>query len=77
MWLEEEGLKDLVKNWWMSFNFNRTFYFVLEAKLRALKVVLKAWNKEVFGFIEARKGDALSQVVYWDEKEFNPESGRV
>ena len=54
MWLEEEGLKDLVKNWWMSFNFNRTFYFVLDAKLRALKVVFKAWNKEVFGFIEAR-----------------------
>ncbi|RVW21077.1 hypothetical protein CK203_106156 [Vitis vinifera] len=48
---------------------SRTFSFVLDAKLRALKAVLKTWNKEVSGFIEARKGEALSQVVYWDEKE--------
>ena len=50
-------------------HFTGTFSFVLDAKLRALKAVLKTWNKEVFGFIEARKGEALSQVVYWDEKE--------
>ena len=69
MWLKEEGFKDLVKNWWVSFNFNGAFNFVLDAKLRALKVVLKTWNKEVSGFIKARKGEALSQVVYWDEEE--------
>ena len=60
VWLEEEGFKDQVKNWWVSFNFTGTFNFVLDAKLRALKVVLKTWNKEMFGFIEARKGKALS-----------------
>ena len=53
----------------MSFNFTRTFSFVLDAKLKALKAVLKTWNKEVFGFIEAKQGKALSKVVYWDEKE--------
>ncbi|RVW68170.1 hypothetical protein CK203_065366 [Vitis vinifera] len=68
MCLEEEGFKDLVKNWWVSFNFNGAFSFVLDAKSRTLKAVLKTWNKEVFGFIEARKGEALSQVVYWDEE---------
>ena len=40
-WLEEEGFKDQVKNWWLSFDFTRTFSFVLDTKLRALKVVLK------------------------------------
>ncbi|RVW74602.1 hypothetical protein CK203_050923 [Vitis vinifera] len=66
-WLVEEGFKDQVKNWWVSFNFTRTFSFVLDAKLRALN--LKTWNKEVFGFIEPKKGKALDQVMYWDEKE--------
>ena len=64
MWLEDEGFKDQVKNWWGGFNFTGTFSIVLDAKLRALKVVLKSWNKDVFGFIEVRKGEALSQVVY-------------
>ena len=53
----------------MCFNFNGTFSFVLDAELRALKAVFKTWNKKVFGLIEARKGEALRQVVYWDEKE--------
>ena len=66
-WLVEEGFKDQVKNWWVSFNFTKTFSYVLDAKLRALN--LKTWNKEAFGFIEPKKGKALDQVMYWDEKE--------
>ncbi|KAL6342504.1 hypothetical protein AAG906_012100 [Vitis piasezkii] len=27
------------------------------------------WNKEEFGLVEAKKGEALKQVEYWDEKE--------
>ena len=30
---------------------------------------LKTWNKEVFGVIDTKKREALSQVVYWDELE--------
>ncbi|RVW85462.1 hypothetical protein CK203_038980 [Vitis vinifera] len=40
-----------------------------DENLRALKTILKTWNTEVFGFIKAKKGEALNQVVYWDEKE--------
>ena len=58
-----------MKMWWGSFNFTGTFNFVLDAKLRALKAILKTLNKEVFSLIEAKKGEAFSQVVYWDEKE--------
>ena len=69
MWLEEEGFKDQMKMWWGSLNFNGTSSFVLDTKLRALKDILKTWNKEVFGLIETKKGEALRQVVCWDEKE--------
>lgn len=55
MWLEEEGFKDLFKDWWVGFKFNRACNFVLDVKLRALKAVLKSLNKYMFGLIEARK----------------------
>ena len=58
MWLEEEGFKDKMKTWWGS-KFTRTSSFNLDAKLRALKDILKNWNKEVFGLIENKKGKAL------------------
>ena len=37
--------------------------------MRALKNILKIWNKEEFGLVEAKKGEALKQVEYWDENE--------
>ena len=58
MWLEEEGFKDKMKTWWGS-KFTGTSSFNLDAKLRALKDILKNWNKEVFGLIENKKGKAL------------------
>ena len=67
MWLEEEGFKD--KTWWGSLNFIRTPSFILDAKLRTLKDILKNWNKEEFGLIETKKGETLRHVVYWDEME--------
>ena len=60
MWLEEEGFKDKMKTWWGSLNFTGTSNFILDAKLRALKDILKKWNKKVFGLIETKKGEALS-----------------
>ena len=69
MWLEEKGFKDHMKKWWGSLNFTGTFNFVLDAKLRALKDILKNWNKKVFGIIDTKKGEALRQVEYWDEME--------
>ena len=37
--------------------------------MRALKNILKIWNKKEFGHVETKKGEALTQVEYWDEKE--------
>ena len=40
--------------------------YVLIEKLKALKLKLKLWNKEVFGRVEERKKSALKKVDYWD-----------
>ncbi|WKA08526.1 hypothetical protein VitviT2T_026242 [Vitis vinifera] len=69
MWLEERGFMDQLKSWWGSLSFTGSLSFVLDAKLKALKGLLKTWNKEVFGVIETKKREALSQVVYWDTVE--------
>ena len=49
--------------------FSGSFSFVLAEKLKALKAILKTWNREVFGRVEVKKSEALSRVTYWDEKE--------
>ena len=64
IWLEEEGFKDKMKTWWESLNLTGTSNFILDAKLRALKDILKNWNREEFGLIETKKGEALRQVKY-------------
>ncbi|RVW40616.1 hypothetical protein CK203_079178 [Vitis vinifera] len=69
MWLEEKGFKDKMKMWWGSLKFIGTSNYILDAKLRALKNILKIWNKKEFGHVETKKGEALTQVEYWDEKE--------
>ena len=49
--------------------FSGSFSFVLAEKLKALKAILKTWNREVFGRVEVKKSEVLSRVSYWDEKE--------
>ena len=69
MWLKFEGFKDLLRDWWQSLHFSGSFSFVLASKLKALKGILKVWNKEVFGSVEKKKKEALSRIAFWDEVE--------
>ena len=69
MWLKHEGFKETLKGWWQNLQFHGTFSFILSAKLKALKGLLKTWNREVFGKVETHKKDALSRVSFWDEIE--------
>ena len=39
---------------------------MVEEKLKALKIKLKGWNKEVFGRVETRKNQALNNMAQWD-----------
>ena len=69
MWLKAEGFKELLKSWWQSLSFCGTHSYILVAKLKALKGLLKSWNKEVFGEVGSRKSEALRRVTFWDERE--------
>ena len=62
MWLRFEGFKEILKGY-------GSFSFILSAKLKALKGILKAWNREVFGKVETNKEDALHRVSFWDDRE--------
>ena len=42
---------------------------MLMERLKALKVKLKSWNKQVFVRVEERKRAALKKLAYWDEVE--------
>ena len=52
MWLKEEGFKDVLRTWWEGLNFFGVASFILVEKLKAVKPLLKRWNKEVFGLYE-------------------------
>ncbi|RVW54468.1 hypothetical protein CK203_068454 [Vitis vinifera] len=69
MWLKEEGFKELLKGWWQGFNYSGSYSFVLSEKLKALKVKLKNWNKEVFGKMGVNLRMALDKVSFWDDQE--------
>ena len=50
-------------------SFNDSFSFILATKLKALKAILKSWNRDVFGWVEVNKSKALPRVSFWDEQE--------
>ena len=69
MWLKNEGFKETLKGWWQNLQFHGSYNFILSAKLKALKGILKTWNREVFGKVETNKKDALRRVTFWDDLE--------
>ncbi|RVW20304.1 Transposon TX1 uncharacterized 149 kDa protein [Vitis vinifera] len=48
---------------------NGSFSFILAEKLKALKAILKLWNKDVFGQVDVNKKVALDKVNFWDGQE--------
>ena len=69
MWLKYEGFKDILKGWWQNLQFYGSFSFIISAKLKALKGILKVWNRDVFGKVETNKKDALRRISFWDDRE--------
>ena len=53
------SFKEIWKGWWQSLQFHGSYSFILAAKLKALKGILKVWIREVFGKVETKKKDAL------------------
>ena len=69
MWLKFKGFRELLKGWWQILKFHGSFSYILAAKLKALKGILKSWNMEVFGRVEVKKKKALQRVLFWDDLE--------
>ena len=69
MWLKFRGFRELLKGWWQNMKFHGSYNFIVAAKLKALKGILKTWNKEVFGNVEVKKKEALRRVSFWDDLE--------
>ena len=64
-----EGFKELVNSWWLGLSFSGSSNYILVEKIKALKPLIRIWNKEVFGKVEESKKLALGRVKYWDEIE--------
>lgn len=62
MWLKNKSFNDLKRDWWWSLRFQGTSSFVVAKKLKALKLNLKRWNREVFGNVEVQKMQALKKI---------------
>ena len=55
-----------IDDWWKSFEVRGASSFVAAEKLKALKLKIKCWNKEVFRRVEERKNQALHNLAHWD-----------
>ena len=64
IWLKFEGFKDLLRDWWQSLHFSGSFSFVMTSKLKVLKGILRAWNKEVFGRVDLKKKRGFKQDLF-------------
>ncbi|PNX96151.1 cysteine-rich receptor-like protein kinase, partial [Trifolium pratense] len=53
-WLEDKDFKKVVEEAWGGQVINGWMGFAMKEKLKGLKVKLKAWNKKVYGGLEAR-----------------------
>jgi hypothetical protein len=76
MWLKAEGFVGLVKQWWDSYLFQGSPSFVFACKLKALKLDLKKWNKEVFGNVERNKRILVEDLRAFDALEEGPWAGK-
>ena len=64
MWLKKENFKDKVQTWWEVLSFKGSSSFMLTAKLKALNILLKGWNRLDFSKVEVNKALALNQVNF-------------
>ncbi|RVW44969.1 hypothetical protein CK203_077931 [Vitis vinifera] len=69
MWLKEEGFKEVLRKWWEGIQVSGSASFILIEKLKALKPILRSWNKEVFGQIDSKKQNAWNLLDFRDKEE--------
>ena len=68
MWLKK-GFKIVLRKWWKGIHISGSASFILAKKLKALKPILRSWNKEGFGKVEVQKELVLNLMDFWDKEE--------
>ena len=69
MWLKEEGFKEVLRKWWEGIQVSGSASYILSEKLKALKPILKNWNREVFSQVTVKKQEAWYSMDFWDKEE--------
>ncbi|CAN0921774.1 Transposon TX1 uncharacterized 149 kDa protein [Linum grandiflorum] len=69
MWLEHENFVGMLGEFWAAWDLPSRPMIGLSKKLKALKVKLKSWNKEVFRRIDVQVGECLLNIDRLDKLE--------
>ncbi|XP_059633982.1 uncharacterized protein LOC132276536 [Cornus florida] len=69
MWLRVEDFQGTVRSWWEGAIVTGAPSFILTHKIRALKLALNHWNKDVFGNLESRKNRVFADFSEIDRLE--------
>ncbi|XP_057477777.1 uncharacterized protein LOC130765384 [Actinidia eriantha] len=70
MWLQVEGFRDFIRNWWEKYEVSGSPSYCLARKLRLLKEDLKRWNREVFGRVEIRLATLTEELQALESEEY-------
>ncbi|XP_045831129.1 uncharacterized protein LOC123922456 [Trifolium pratense] len=61
MWMSHDDCKRVISEHWKK-DVVGCPMFILQAKLKSLKPILKSWNKEVFGDVNTKVSNAVAKV---------------
>ncbi|XP_059068415.1 uncharacterized protein LOC131858937 [Cryptomeria japonica] len=68
MWLKDDNILELLKEWWNATKVSRSGIFKIVNKLKIIKQNLIHWNKEHFGNIFDNKAQVEADLVEVNEK---------
>jgi len=69
VWQEDSRFKDFVRSKWHSYELQGGSMFIFKEKLKKLKVGLRIWNKEVFGYVKLEGKKMLKKVQELDARD--------
>ncbi|MCH80895.1 LINE-1 reverse transcriptase like, partial [Trifolium medium] len=67
-WLDNKKLKEVVETYWVNNRIEGWMGFVLKEKLKGLKSILRNWNKQEYGGLEARIEELVVEIKDLDSK---------
>ncbi|WMV11645.1 hypothetical protein MTR67_005030 [Solanum verrucosum] len=62
-WLEIEGFREQVQEWWDEFEVMGCPDYILSMKLKMLKPKIKEWSKRVCGELGTKKNNLLAELA--------------